>query len=164
MAGDTAGRKTPPGQQRSNDDAGGAAHRISTIEREEQQVVKLQSHSEGESAASNTESYSHIDENPFLAVSRAPLSTFSIDVDTASYSNTRRFLTSGQLPPKDAVRVEELINYFSYDYPQPAGPAPFAVAAEVSACPWNEGHASSKSAARPPAQPRRDARGTSSFS
>ncbi|MDT4952869.1 MAG: Ca-activated chloride channel, partial [Acidobacteriota bacterium] len=64
----------------------------------------------------NTEGYSHIDENPFLEVARAPLSTFSIDVDTASYSNTRRFLKDGQLPPKDAVRIEELINYFSYDY------------------------------------------------
>src|SRR5205085_11388913 len=57
----------------------------------------------------NTEAYSHIEENPFLDVTRAPLSTFSIDVDTASYSNTRRFLNEGHLPPKDAVRIEELI-------------------------------------------------------
>ncbi len=70
------------------------------------------------------ESYGVIDENPFLEAARAPLSTFSIDVDTASYSNVRRFLNDGQLPPKDAVRVEELINYFSYDYPQPTGPRP----------------------------------------
>jgi Ca-activated chloride channel family protein len=88
----------------------------------------------------NTEAYSRIDENPFFEVARAPLSTFSIDVDTASYSNTRRFLKDGQLPPKDAVRIEELINYFSYDYPQPRGDAPFSINAEVSACPWNTKH------------------------
>ena len=88
----------------------------------------------------NTEAYKHIDENPFFEAARVPLSTFSIDVDTASYSNTRRFLRDGQLPPKDAVRIEELINYFSYDYPQPAGDAPFSITSEVSACPWNKGH------------------------
>ena len=85
----------------------------------------------------NTEGYSHIDENPFLDVAHAPLSTFSVDVDTASYSNTRRFLKDGQLPPKDAVRIEELVNYFSYDYPQPVGNAPFSVTAEISEAPWN---------------------------
>lgn len=89
---------------------------------------------------SNTESYAKIDENPFIEVSRAPLSTFSIDVDTASYSNTRRFLNDGQLPPKDAVRIEELVNYFSYDYPQPVGSAPFSVTTEVSEAPWNKSH------------------------
>lgn len=88
----------------------------------------------------NTEAYSHIDENPFLEIARAPLSTFSIDVDTASYSNARRFLKDGQLPPKDAVRIEELINYFSYDYPQPVGDAPFSVTAEISEAPWNPSH------------------------
>ncbi|HEY0082510.1 MAG TPA: VWA domain-containing protein [Pyrinomonadaceae bacterium] len=88
----------------------------------------------------NTEAYKHIDENPFFEVARAPLSTFSIDVDTASYSNTRRYLRDGRLPPKDAVRIEELINYFSYDYPQPAGGAPFSINAEVAACPWNPKH------------------------
>ena len=86
------------------------------------------------------ESYAKIDENPFLEAARAPLSTFSIDVDTASYSNTRRFLSEGRLPPRDAVRIEELINYFSYDYPQPAGGAPFSVTAEVADCPWNARH------------------------
>ncbi|MFL6229084.1 MAG: vWA domain-containing protein [Pyrinomonadaceae bacterium] len=88
----------------------------------------------------NTEGYSHIDENPFFAAARTPLSTFSADVDTASYSNTRRFLSSGQLPPKDAVRIEELVNYFGYDYPEPAGDAPFSVTTEVSACPWDDAH------------------------
>jgi Ca-activated chloride channel family protein len=88
----------------------------------------------------DTEAYKHIDENPFFEVARAPLSTFSIDVDTASYSNTRRLLRDGRLPPKDAVRIEELVNYFSYDYPQPAGNAPFSITSEVSACPWNRAH------------------------
>ena len=69
----------------------------------------------------NGERYAEIEENPFLETARAPLSTFSIDVDTASYANVRRYLNDGQLPPKDAVRIEELVNYFEYDYPQPAG-------------------------------------------
>ena len=86
------------------------------------------------------ESYARIDENPFLEAARAPLSTFSVDVDTASYSNTRRFINEGRLPPKDAVRIEELVNYFSYDYPQPAGAAPFSVTAEVADCPWDTRH------------------------
>ncbi|HYY42343.1 MAG TPA: VWA domain-containing protein, partial [Pyrinomonadaceae bacterium] len=77
---------------------------------------------------------------PFFEAARVPLSTFSIDVDTASYSNTRRFIKDGQLPPKDAVRIEELINYFSYDYPQPVGDVPFSVTTEVAQCPWNSAH------------------------
>ncbi len=81
-----------------------------------------------------------IDENPFLDAARAPLSTFSIDVDTASYSNTRRFLNDGRMPPRDAVRIEELVNYFTYDYPQPEGQTPFSVSAEVAECPWNTQH------------------------
>ena len=86
------------------------------------------------------ETYEGVAENDFVEVARAPLSTFSVDVDTASYSNTRRFLKQGQLPPADAVRVEELINYFSYDYPQPTGGAPFSVTAEAADCPWNPRH------------------------
>src|SRR5207247_3602251 len=77
---------------------------------------------------------------PFLAVSAHPLSTFSIDVDRASYSNVRRFITQGQLPPKDAVRIEELVNYFPYDYAEPNGAAPVAISAEVSPAPWTPGH------------------------
>ncbi|MBC7901235.1 MAG: VWA domain-containing protein [Saprospiraceae bacterium] len=86
------------------------------------------------------ERYAEITENPFLESSRAPLSTFSIDVDTASYANVRRYLTNGQLPPKDAVRIEELINYFEYDYPQPVGDVPFSVNTETAVCPWNTKH------------------------
>ena len=91
-------------------------------------------------AAHNTESYDHIVENDFLAVAKYPLSTFSIDVDTASYSNVRRFLAQGSLPPKDAVRIEELVNYFRYEYPQPTGQAPFSVTSEVGEAPWNAKH------------------------
>jgi Ca-activated chloride channel family protein len=88
----------------------------------------------------NTEGYNPIDENPFQRPLSTPLSTFSIDVDTASYSNVRRFLSQGQLPPKDAVRIEELINYFPYDYPQPKGDEPFSVTTEVAAAAWNPKH------------------------
>lgn len=89
---------------------------------------------------SRGERYGKIEENPFLETSRAPLSTFSIDVDTASYANVRRYLNNGNLPPPDAVRIEELINYFEYDYPQPIGNVPFSVNTEVAACAWNEQH------------------------
>ncbi len=85
----------------------------------------------------NTEEYDRINENPFQRPTQAPLSTFSIDVDTASYSNVRRFIRQGQLPPKDAVRLEEMINYFSYDYPQPQDDQPFSVTTEVTTTPWN---------------------------
>ena len=88
----------------------------------------------------NTEGYSTIHENGFKDVLHNPLSTFSIDVDKASYSNIRRFLNMGQLPPVDAVRIEEMINYFSYDYPEPKGKHPFSVYTEVSQCPWNTSH------------------------
>jgi Ca-activated chloride channel family protein len=86
------------------------------------------------------EAYDRIVDNPFFDVKTTPLSTFSIDVDTAAYANMRRFLNQGSLPPKDAVRIEELINYFSYDYPDPSGPDPFSVQAEVSEAPWNPAH------------------------
>ncbi len=88
----------------------------------------------------NTATYDHIEENPFLDATSNPLSTFSIDVDTASYSNVRRFINEGALPPKDTVRIEELINYFTYDYPQPNDDKPFTVQADVSGCPWEASH------------------------
>ncbi len=91
-------------------------------------------------AETKGERYAEISENPFLETSRAPLSTFSIDVDTASYANIRRYLNDGQMPPKDAVRIEELINYFEYDYPQPVGDVPFSVNTEVATAPWNAKH------------------------
>lgn len=86
------------------------------------------------------ESYNAIQDNAFLQAQSQPFSTFGIDVDTAAYSNVRRFINQGQRPPKDAVRIEELINYFTYDYPQPKGDQPFAVTTEVAAAPWNPQH------------------------
>ncbi len=88
----------------------------------------------------NTEEYDRIYENEFLAVKENPLSTFSIDVDTASYSNIRRFLNNNRMPPKDAVRIEEMINYFTYDYPNPTGDRPFSITIKAAKCPWNNAH------------------------
>ena len=94
----------------------------------------------GYTADFNTEEYSKINDNEFKDTHHDPLSTFSIDVDKASYSNVRRFITQGSLPPVDAVRVEEMINYFQYNYPQPEGKEPFSITTEYSECPWNKAH------------------------
>ena len=88
----------------------------------------------------NTEAYDRISENQWHEVSHRPLSTFSADVDTASYSNVRRFLNNGEAPPKDAVRIEELINYFQYDYSEPRNGKPIAVTTALGECPWNPQH------------------------
>jgi Ca-activated chloride channel family protein len=88
----------------------------------------------------NTERYDFVEENRFHRVDADPLSTFSIDVDTASYANVRRFLTDGELPPAGAVRIEELINYFRFDYAQPSARYPFSITTELTACPWNPEH------------------------
>jgi Ca-activated chloride channel family protein len=98
---------------------------------------ELQRTQEGEF---NTESYDHVVDNPFLLVRQDPLSTFSIDVDTASYANVRRFLNQGKLPPPGAVRIEEMVNYFPYDYSPPTDGVPFATHVELAACPWNPEH------------------------
>lgn len=88
----------------------------------------------------NTEGYDRVNENPFLEVLKNPQSTFSIDVDTASYTNVRRFINNGTLPPPDAVRIEELINYFDYNYPQPTGNMPFSFSTELTDTPWKPGN------------------------
>ncbi|HSG29384.1 MAG TPA: von Willebrand factor type A domain-containing protein [Candidatus Krumholzibacterium sp.] len=88
----------------------------------------------------NTEEYAHIEENRFHSPVTSPLSTFSIDVDAASYANVRRFIMGGSFPYRDAVRVEELVNYFDYDYMEPKGDAPFSINLEYSDCPWNGAH------------------------
>lgn len=88
----------------------------------------------------NSEEYGNIVENDFLAAKENPLSTFSIDVDHAAYSNIRRFIRDGSLPPNGAVRIEEMVNYFDYDYTPPKNDDPFAVHTEISSCPWNEKH------------------------
>lgn len=84
------------------------------------------------------ELYQEIADNPFESPLKTPLSTFSIDVDKASYANTRRFLNQGMFPPVNAVRIEEMINYFNYDYPQPEGEHPFSITTELTDCPWNK--------------------------
>lgn len=94
---------------------------------------------EPEPVPHNTEEYDIIRENEFKSALQNPLSTFSIDVDAASYSNLRRHLEYG-MPPVDAVRIEEMINYFSYDYPQPDGTRPFSLITEISEAPWNREH------------------------
>jgi len=88
----------------------------------------------------NEETYQHVRENHFMNVSEEPLSTFSIDVDAASYSNVRRFLTEGRMPPQDAVRVEEMINYFPYEYPTPSSDKPCSITTNLTECPWDMSH------------------------
>jgi Ca-activated chloride channel homolog len=98
------------------------------------------SDSDGLAVAPNAEGYDKITDNAFIRVGADPLSTFSVDVDTASYANVRRFLDHGNLPPHDAVRIEELLNYFTYNDPPPTGDDPFSVNVEIAACPWNADH------------------------
>jgi Ca-activated chloride channel family protein len=88
----------------------------------------------------NTENYQHFVENAYLSAEREPMSTFSASVDTAAYSIVRSKIHSGQLPPKDAVRIADLLNYFDYDYPRPSGEAPVAAMLEMAPCPWNAKH------------------------
>src|SRR5262249_28060133 len=104
-------------------------------------AAKPASESPREPEPFNTEAYDRIYENDFLSPANEPLSTFSTDVDTASYSNARRFLlTEKRLPPRDAVRIEELVNYFPYQYGTPDDGKPFATHVEVSECPWHKEH------------------------
>ncbi len=88
----------------------------------------------------NSESYNKIDEHQFSSALKNPLSTFSIDVDKAAYSNVRRYINGGNRPPVDAVRIEELINYFPYNYPKPKEDKPFSITTAYSECPWNREH------------------------
>jgi Ca-activated chloride channel family protein len=101
---------------------------------------RLESLPERPPSGFNTESYDHRTDNPFLVARDNPISTFSVDVDTASYANVRRFLEGGQLPPPDAVRIEEMVNYFRYRDPEPTGDHPLALATEVGPCPWQPGN------------------------
>jgi Ca-activated chloride channel family protein len=102
-------------------------------------LVRLKQ-SQTENEKFNTEDYDNIVENKFLSSMQNPLSTFSIDVDEAAYSNVRRYLQNGVIPPAGAVRIEEMINYFDYDYPKPTNEEPFTVNTEISDCPWNRDH------------------------
>ncbi|HUP79660.1 MAG TPA: von Willebrand factor type A domain-containing protein, partial [Pirellula sp.] len=94
----------------------------------------------GEVELENREAYDSIEENRFFETLSQPQSTFAIDVDTASYSNVRRLIRSGVKPPKGAVRLEELVNYFPYDYNEPKGDSPFSVTTEIAKCPWASDH------------------------
>lgn len=105
-----------------------------------QTSVSMMASGPGRGSAANTEEYAYISENKFTQARKQPLSTFSIDVDSASYSNVRRFLHNGELPPADAVRIEEFINYFDYGYPEPGAGEPFSITTEVAACPWKPGN------------------------
>jgi Ca-activated chloride channel family protein len=95
---------------------------------------------ERDGAGFDREAYRHLPETGFHRVGVHPRSTFSTDVDTASYTNVRRMLRDGRLPPEGAVRIEEFVNYFRFDYAAPAADAPVAISTEVGPCPWNEGH------------------------
>ena len=121
---------------KNNSDRSG---QLSLLEAEIEQLQKLE---RGQAPNTSGDRYTRIYENPFLAAKgEQAVSTFSIDVDTASYANVRQFLLqSGQLPPPDAVRIEELINYFSYDYTAPTDDTPFAAPVEVAGCPWHPQH------------------------
>ena len=98
------------------------------------------SRDEGENVNFNTEEYDRIVENAFVSPLNNPLSTFSVDVDRAAYANVRRMLNNSQKPYPDAVRIEEMVNYFNYNYPQPESKTPFSVNLEMSKCPWNKKH------------------------
>lgn len=109
-----------------------------------------------EEAPDDRESYAAITDNPFYSTAQEPLSTFSIDVDTASYANVRRLLREGQRVPPGAVRIEEMINYFDYDYPPPRGEVPFSISMEVAECPWESGHRLLRIGLRGRPMPQRD--------
>lgn len=112
-------------------DIGGAAPVVRSSHRRKAEPAPIQL---------NTEKYDSRDENEFKNTSSDPISVFSVDVDKAGYSNIRRFINNSQKPPKGSVRVEEIINYFEYDYPQPKGADPVSLNAEISDCPWNKDH------------------------
>lgn len=120
----------------------GGGNQVAILRRESKPVIERVA-TDSTSAAQqqfNTEDYDNIVENRFVTATQQPLSTFSIDVDEAAYSNVRRFIKDGKIPPKGAVRIEEMINYFDYDYAQPTDGSPFAVYTEISTCPWNDKH------------------------
>jgi len=123
---------------KESDKGDGTESRLESLHREVDELQKQLRATTPE--APGTESYDDVTDNAFLRVTAAPLSTFSIDVDTASYANVRRFLNNNSLPPKAAVRIEELVNYFHYDYPQPDNETPFSAAMEVATCPWATEH------------------------
>ncbi|OFZ62174.1 MAG: hypothetical protein A3D92_22960, partial [Bacteroidetes bacterium RIFCSPHIGHO2_02_FULL_44_7] len=122
------------------------SHSVQTISFSRQDVSRIPSVGSGsigrraKSQESTSEHYGHLEDNTYKAVTDHPLSTFSIDVDRAAYAIVRRKINEGTLPPADAVRIEEMINYFNYDYPAPTDEVPFSLNAEYTVCPWNTQH------------------------
>ena len=117
-----------------------AAPMYQKAEEKEMYNYGWQNGNKADSAVFNREGYDRIVENRFLSTQQNPLSTFSIDVDAASYSNIRRMINGKMLPPAGAVRIEEMINYFTYQYAQPTGTDPFSITTEIAECPWNTAH------------------------
>ncbi len=147
-AGDSLGRGAPAGRSQiaakamaiSGASKSGSTGRLKTLEPRKTRAQPAEPGSVADDTPHNTEAYDRIEDNAFKKTTEEPLSTFSSDVDTASYANLRRFLTNGQMPPKDAVRIEEMVNYFPYSYAAPKDNKPFAVNIEVNAAPWNPEH------------------------
>lgn len=138
---------TPPPPSPSKQQPSNADHQMMLIVPDEQSTIIVENMDgiadadlEDKPVEFKTEEYDNIVENKFLTADQNPLSTFSIDVDEASYSNVRRYLENGSIPPAGAVRIEEMINYFDYEYDKPKDNDPFAINTEVSSCPWNERH------------------------
>lgn len=121
----------PMTSERSESDSGNMVFKMSLAESSETNDEYWQ-------PTMNTEEYNHISENPFLSVKANKFSTFAADVDTASYANIRRMILAGKEPPADGVRIEEMINYFKYDYPKHEGGQPFSVTTQLAPCPWND--------------------------
>lgn len=114
--------------------------RLEKEEADRKEFLEDQERRQREKIPVDTEEYEAFEENKFESPASNPLSTFSIDVDNASYTNIRRFINNAQVVPKDAVRVEEMINFFKYNYPQPSSAHPFSINTEYSDCPWNPKH------------------------
>ncbi|MFP5439793.1 MAG: von Willebrand factor type A domain-containing protein [Bacteroidia bacterium] len=114
--------------------------RLEKQEADRKALLKEQERRQREKIPVDTEEYEAFEENKFESPASNPLSTFSIDVDNASYTNVRRFINNAEVVPKDAVRVEEMINFFKYNYPQPSSVHPFSINTEYSDCPWNPKH------------------------
>ncbi|MDQ0782387.1 von Willebrand factor type A domain-containing protein [Chryseobacterium sp. W4I1] len=114
--------------------------RLSRKEKKRMEEIEQTINSYKQNSASDNEGYDAFVENPFELTKNQPVSTFSIDVDNAAYSNIRRMINNGQTVDKNAVRIEEMMNYFKYDYPQPENKIPFSINTEYSDTPWNPGH------------------------
>lgn len=133
----SAPKRTKKSRADKNQIAGQVAGLAIAYERDNKLVIKGKKSDEKKPISTNDEDYGVFVENEFESPKQSPLSTFSIDVDNASYTNIRRFINNGQQVPKDAVRVEEMMNFFKYQYPQPIGEHPFSITTNYSDCPWN---------------------------